>query len=80
MVGIAKIDVEVTLPLGINGGMVKTTVVGVGPSLVGSIPTVMCAVEKGPLEPGLVGLVEGRTRIGGERDTTSLSIAPPETG
>ena len=44
MVGIVRMVVEVALPLGINGGIVGTTVARVGPPLVGSGLAVVCGV------------------------------------
>ena len=59
MVGIVGIYVEGPLPPGINGGIVRTNLAIMGPPLVGSRPTTMCAVGNGPLRLELVGLVEG---------------------
>ena len=43
-------DMEGPLPPGIQGGMVGTTVAGVGPPVVGNVPAAVCVVEMGPLE------------------------------
>ena len=47
MVGIDGMDVEGPLLPCMNGGMVGTTVVGVGIPLVGSETIVVCAVKRG---------------------------------
>ena len=77
MVGIVETDVEGTLPPSVKGGMVMTTVDGMGPPLVGSEPIAVCAVTTGPLGRGPIGLVEGiLVRIGG-MDMSPLLTIPP---
>ena len=77
MEGIVRTDMEVPLPPGIKGGTIVTTVVGMGPPLVGSEPTAMCAVKMGPLEPGPVGQVEGIPMMIGGMDIIPLLTIPP---
>ena len=42
-------DVERPVPLGIYGGTIGIVVDGVGPPLVGSVPTVVCVVVMVPI-------------------------------
>ena len=80
MVRIVRMEVKGPLPPCMSGGMVGTMVDGVGPPLVGSRPTTVCAVKKGPLGPGFVSQVEGIPRMMGQMDTTPRSTIPPERG
>ena len=59
MEGIARIDVEGPFSPVIKGGMVVTTVAGIEPPLVGSEPTIVCAIITGPIGPGPMGPDEG---------------------
>ena len=47
---IVEMDVEGPLPPGKKSGMVGTAVAVVGPTLVGSIPKIVCAMVMVPLE------------------------------
>ena len=69
-------DVEGPLSPDRNSCMVGTTVAGVGPTLVGSEPTTMCMVEKGPLGLGPFGPVEGTPVMMGGMDTIPLLTVP----
>jgi len=80
MVGIKEMKLDGPLPPRMNDGMVGTMVDEVGPPLVGSRPTTVCAVKKGPLGPGFVSQVEGIPRMMGQMDTTPRSTIPPERG
>ena len=77
MVGIDEMDMEGPLTPCMNGGMVGTMVVGVGPPLVGSGPGAVCVVAKGPLGLGPFSLVEGILVMMGETDTIPLPTFPP---
>ena len=57
--------------------MVVTTVAGMGPPLVGSEPTTVCAVVTGPLGLGPIGLVEGIPVMIGGMDMSPLLTFPP---
>ena len=64
------------LPPGIKGGMVGTTVSGMGPPLLGSVPASVCVVAMGPLEPEPVGPVEEILVMMGGKDTCLVPTIP----
>ena len=76
MVGIVRMEVEGPLILCINGGMAGNMGDGVGPSIVGNVPTIVCAMENIPLEPGPIGLVEGIPIMIGRMDVSPLLTIP----
>ena len=80
VVGIDGMELEGTMPPCMNGGMVGTTVAGVGLPLVGSEPAAMCAVENGPLGPGPISSMEGIPVMMSKTNTSLLSIIPPWKG
>ena len=80
MAGIARMVAKGPITPCKNGGMVGTTMAGVGPPLVGSRPIAMCAVARGPLGPRLVGPTEGIPRIMGGKGTIPLPTIPPRMG
>ena len=77
MVGIVGTDMEGPFPPGIKGVMVVTMMAGMGPPLVGSEPTTVCAVTRGLLGPRLVGLVERIPMMIGGMDVSPLLTFPP---
>ena len=77
MEGIVRTDMELPLPPGIKGGMVVTTVAGMGPPLVGIELAAMCAVTMGPLGLGPIGLVEAIPVMIGGMDVSPLLTIPP---
>ena len=77
MVGIVRTNVEGPLPPSINGGMVVTMGAGMQPPLVGSEPSTVCAVTRGPLGLGHVDPVEGIPMMIGGMDMIPLLTIPP---
>ena len=70
-------EMEGTLSPCMSGGMVATTVAGVGKPLVGRGPAVVCVVEKGPLGLGPVDPVEGKPVLLGGMGKIPLPTIPP---
>ena len=74
--GMEGTDVEGPLPPGKKGGMAVTLVAGPEPPLMGSEPSAVCVVTRGPLGLGLVRPVEGIHVMIGGMDVRPLLTIP----